>query len=700
VPEERLKVFLAAARLKLSSEGLCAILAKLGYPPRGYTSFVTMAEFEAVQQKLKDEKTFFKSAQRRRPHTYGVQAPKAKIDEQRVARSMKETMAKISGREPVRRRAPRRETAPQQTEVAAPVETVIPVRPFMSVAELAHALGLTVSDIIKKCLEMGLMATVNQRLDMDTISLLADDFQKKVKAEEERPVAQPTGKKTEEKTRPPVVVVMGHVDHGKTSLLDAIRKTNVAATEYGAITQHTGAYMVERNRKKITFLDTPGHEAFTAMRARGAQVTDIVVLVVAADDGVMPQTLEALNHARAAGVKLIVAITKVDLPNANVVKVKGQLMQNNLRIEEYGGTTICLETSIKTKTGFKELLEAILLTALELDLKATFVGPARGVVVEARMDKGRGNIATVLVQSGTLHRGDSFACGEHSGRVRDMLNENFIRLPQATPAMPVQVLGFSGLPEPGERFEVYLDEREARDIAQRRALEKRERLICAAKPKLTLEALQAKIAEGQVKELRIVLKADASGTAEALRDSLEGQSLEEVKVRVVHAGVGSITHSDIVLAQASEAVIVGFHVSALSDAVTAAEREGVEIRTYRIIYDALDDIRAAMLGMLEPETKEVKLGKAEVRQIFRIPKVGQVLGCYVTEGKIRRDASVKVMRDCEVFAGKITTLKRFKDDVREVDSGYECGIVIENAPELQVGDILEVFTTEETPRTA
>jgi translation initiation factor IF-2 len=698
MPDDKIKVFVAAARLKLSSEALCAILPKLGFPARGYTSWVTRAEFEAVQQKLKDEKTFFKSSQKRRYHASGAGAPPIKIDEQKIARSMKETMAKLDGREPRKRYKSRSESA-SETIAPAAGPSAIKVRPYMSVAELAHALGLGVSDVIKKCLEMGLMATVNQRLDLDTITLVADAFEKHIEVEkEEAPVAV---KKGDLKTRPPVVVVMGHVDHGKTSLLDVIRKSNVAQSEYGQITQHTGAYVVERNRRKITFLDTPGHEAFTAMRARGAQVTDIVVLVVAADDGVMPQTLEALNHARAAGVRIIVAITKTDLANANVVRVKGQLMQNGLRIEEYGGTTICLETSTIKKTGIKELLEAILLTALELDLKAGFNGPAKGVVIETRMDKGRGNIATVLIQEGTLHRGDAFVCGEHSGRVRDMLNENFIRLPQVTPSMPAQVLGFSGLPEPGERFEVMSDEREAREIAQRRAMEKRERVLGAARQKVTLETIQEKIIEGEVRELKIVLKADTSGSAEALRDSLEGQSLEDVRVKVVHAGVGAINLSDVLLAQASEAVIVGFHVNALSDAISMAEREGIEIRTYRIIYSAIDDVRSAMLGMLEPERKEVKLGKVEVRQIYQIPKVGQVLGCYVLEGKARRDAQIKIMRDGkEIFTGKIGTLKRFKDDVKEVESNYECGIMIQNAPELQVGDILDVFVVEETARKA
>jgi len=354
---------------------------------------------------------------------------------------------------------------------------------------------------------------------------------------------------------------------------------------------------------------------------------------------------------------------------------------------------------VPKKAGIKELLEAILLTALELDLKAMYTGAAHGVVIEARMDKGRGNIATVLMREGALHRGDGFVCGEHYGKVRDMLSDSFVSLPQATPSMPVQVLGFSGLPEPGERFDVVANEREAREIASRRAMEKRERILSAARPKLTLEYLQEKIVEGKVRELRIVLKADTSGSAEALKDSLEGQSLDEVRVRVMHSGVGGVNVSDVSLAKASEAIIVGFHVDVLADAKALAEVEGIEIRTYKIIYAMLDDVRSAMLGLLEPEKKEVKIGKAEIRQVFRIPKVGQVLGCYVTEGKLKRDAQVKVSRaGKEIFAGKISTLKRFKDDVREVETGYECGASIDNAPELETGDVIDAFITEETKR--
>lgn len=694
-PPDAIKVFVAAARLNLSSEALCSILSQLGFPARGYTSWITREEFEAVQQKLKQEKSLIKTTQRRRQQSQDRSSSAPVIDEQKIEEAVKRTIAKVEGREPKRRHRHRPE--PETVTETAPVETTVKVRPYMSVTELAHALGLTVPEVIKKCLELGLMATANQRLDSDTILLVADEFKRTVEMEKE-PTPAPV-RKGEMKPRPPVVAVMGHVDHGKTSLLDAIRKSNVARSEYGQITQHTGAYVVERNRRKITFLDTPGHEAFTAMRARGAQVTDIVVLVVAADDGVMPQTIEALNHARAAGVRIIVALTKTDLPNANIVRVKGQLMQHGLRIEEYGGSTICVETSAVNRTGIKELLEAILLTALEMDLKANPTGPARGVVIDARMDRGRGNIATVLIQEGTLHRGDVFVCGEHYGRVREMLSEDFIRLPTAPPATPVQVLGFSGLPEPGERFEVVADERTARTMSQARALEKRERLLSATRKKVSLETLQEKIAGGQTKELRIILKADTFGSAEALKEALEGLSLDEAQVKVVHAGVGAISLSDVLLAQASEAVIVGFHVNALADAISKAEREGVEIRTYRIIYDAIADVRAALVGMLEPEKKEVKLGQVQVRQIFRIPRVGQVLGCYVAQGCIRRDAQVRILRDGkEIFTGRVNTLKRFKDDVKEVEANYECGVTIENAPELQEGDILEVFTIEESSR--
>jgi len=690
----RLRVFEAAKQLNLSSEALVAILKELNFPPRGYSSYITEEEFEAARQRLKKEKHQYKESIRRRKMAESSKPALEKSTEQEIDQNIKQTLAKVYGREKKKRRLSREEEKPQ----SADQPTAVKITPYMTVAELAHAFNLPVAEIIKKCLTLGLRATVNHRLDLDTIMLIADEFRIPVQQEEE---IETTSGRGEAKPRPPVVVVMGHVDHGKTALLDYIRKTKVAEQEFGRITQHIGAYVAYYGEKPIVFLDTPGHEAFTAMRARGAQVTDIAVLVVASDEGVMPQTLEALDHARAAGVPIIVALTKSDLPTANPDRVKSQLAHYNLRVEEYGGHTICVETSAVTGQGIEELLDAISLLSLELDLKAPYDGPARGVVIEARIDRGRGNIATVLIQEGTLKRGDPFVAGEHYGRVRDLLNENFVSVANATPSIPVQVLGFSGLPEAGDRFEVVDDERTARAIAQRRMLAKRDRILAASKPKVSLEALQEQIVKGQTKELKIVLKTDVSGSAQALRDALEGLSLDEVKVRVIHSGVGPINQNDVLLAQASEAIIVGFHVRPLADARQLAEREGVEIRTYRIIYAALDDIKAAMLGMLEPEKREVVIGRAEVRQVFALPRQGLIAGSFITEGKVVRGAQTRLIRDNqELLTSEVISLRRFKDDVREVAAGYECGIGLKDVTDLQVGDILEFFTVEEVKKTA
>jgi len=689
----KLKVFDAARQLGLSSEGLIRVLKELNFPPRGYTSYITEAEFDAAKLRLKNEKHQFKDQIRRTKTAPPPTQPRPPSESQQVAQNVKHTLAKIDGRE-IKHRRPVRE-APTAAQPSA--RPAVKVSAYMTVAELAHALGVTAGDVIKKTMGLGMLATLNQRLDLETIMLLADEFGVPVEQETEVETKVERGEK---KPRPPIVVVMGHVDHGKTALLDYIRKTKVVESEVGRITQHTGAYVAKYQDKPIVFLDTPGHEAFTAMRARGAQVTDIAVLVVSAGEGVMPQTLEALDHARAAGVPIIVAITKSDLPDANPDRVKAQLAQHGVKVEGYGGDTFCIETSAVTGQGVEALLDAISVLALELDLKAPYDGPARGVVIEARVDRGRGSIATVLIEEGTLRKGDPFVAAEFYGRVRDLLDENFEPMAEATPSLPVQVLGFSGLPQAGDRFDVVEDERTARAMAQRRFLAKRDRVLSASKPKVTLEAIQERIAEGQTKELKIVIKADVSGSAEALRDSLEGQSIEEVRVRVVGSGVGPINQSDVLLAQASEAIIVGFHVKPLTDAKQMADKEGIEIRTYRIIYAAIEDIRNAMLGMLEPEKKEVELGTAEVRQLFRVPKLGMIAGSYCTRGKIGRDAMVRVMRGGkEVYNGKVTSLKRFKDDVKEIETGYECGIGIEGADDLAEGDTLEFYKVEEVKRT-
>jgi translation initiation factor IF-2 len=688
-----LKVFEAAKQLNLSSEAFVSILKELGFTPRGYTAHVTKTEYESIKERLRQEKSAFKESFRKKATPTVSTQSTITPQNIEIQKTIKRTMVKIEHRE-IKHRHHFEKSIETQTQVE---KKKVKVAPYISVAELAHLFNISPVEIIKKCIGLGLLATVNQRLDPDTIMLLADELNWQIEIEEE---TAPAPLSAELKERPPVVVVMGHVDHGKTSLLDYIRKSKVAEKEHGKITQHTGAYVVTYKNKNITFLDTPGHVAFTAMRARGAQITDIAVLVIAADDSIMPQTIEALNHARAAGIPIIVAITKCDLANTNPEMVKSQLAQQGLRVEGYGGETLCVCTSVRTGIGIEDLLEAILLLSEELNLQSVPSGAAKGVVIETRTERGRGNVITVLVQHGILKRGDSFVTGSFFGRVRDLLNENFARLDQAESSFPVQVLGSSGLPEAGERFEVVSDERIAREIATRHALMKRDmRLKSSEMAKIGLEQLQQKILDGTVKELKIVLKADTFGSAEALKESLEGLSLDEVLVRVIHSGIGQITASDVLLAHASEAVIVGYHVTALADAVKAAERQGVEIRFYRIIYAAIDDIRAAMLGLLEPEEKEVVIGKAEVRQVFVIPRTGTIAGSYVTEGKIVRNATARIIREGkEIFKSKIGSLKRFKEDVKEVESGYECGIGVDNATDIQPQDIIEVYKIEEIAR--
>jgi translation initiation factor IF-2 len=496
--------------------------------------------------------------------------------------------------------------------------------------------------------------------------------------------------------RPPVVTIMGHVDHGKTTLLDAIRQTRVAEGEAGGITQHIGAYTVTVRGKQVTFLDTPGHEAFTAMRARGAKVTDIVVLVVAADDGVMPQTIEAIHHAQAANVPIIVAINKIDKPGANPERVKHALAEHQLIPEAWGGQTIFVEVSAKQKTGIETLLEMILLQAEILELKADPTRPAKGTVIEARLDRGRGPVATVLVQNGTLRVGDAFVVGAMSGRVRALSNDRGERVKEAGPSTPVEVVGLPSVPAAGDQFVVVKDERIAREIAEARAEKQKAAEVTTGPVKLSLDDLFARIKEGEVKELAVIIKADVQGSAEALRGAVEKLSTDAVKLRVIHSGVGAITETDIMLASASRAIVMGFNIRPEPKAATLAEREGIDVRLYTVIYDAIEDIKAAMAGLLEPTLKERVLGRAEVRRIFNIPKTGIVAGCYVTEGVIQRSGThVRVLRDnVPIYQGKLGSLRRFKDDVKEVQQGYECGVSIENFGDIKVGDILEVFVVD------
>jgi translation initiation factor IF-2 len=553
---------------------------------------------------------------------------------------------------------------------------------------------------------LGLMVTINQRLDFDQIELIAGEFGFQAVREEEYaavPAEEEEADRDEDlEARPPVVTIMGHVDHGKTSLLDYIRKANVVAGESGGITQHIGAYHVTLpGGREITFLDTPGHEAFTAMRARGAQVTDVVVLVVAADDQVMPQTVEAISHARNAGVPIVVAINKIDLPAANVQKVKQDLLQHGVVLEEFGGTTLATPISAKKGTNVGDLLEQVLLQAEILDLKANPNRRAAGTVVEAQLDPGKGPVATVLVQNGTLRVGDDFICGMYSGRVRALLDERGKAVQEAGPAIPVQVLGIEGVPMAGDQLLAVEEATDAREIAQRRQrLDREAKSRRTSRATVTLEDFMSQAAAGQVRTLRLVIKSDQGGPAEALADALGQLSTAEVKVDVVHRGVGAITESDVLLARASGAIIIGFHVRPDNNARAAAEREGVDIKLYRVIYEAVDDVRAALSGLLRPEEREVTLGEAEVRELFRVPKIGVVAGCYVRSGVINRQGKVRLIRDgVEIYDGTIGSLRRFKDDVREVREGFECGIGIENFNDIKVGDMIECYRTEEVART-
>ena len=628
------------------------------------------------------------------------------VDQEQVAANIREVMGRLSGgpRRPQRRSEEGR-TVEAPTESAQERKT-IRVNEFITVSELAQLIGVSPAEIVAFAFkQLGLRVTINQRLSFDEIELIADGFGFNAVREEEyvADLPQQVADRPEDlKPRPPVVTIMGHVDHGKTSLLDYIRKSNVVAGEAGGITQHIGAYHVTLpNGREITFLDTPGHEAFTAMRARGAQVTDIVVLVVAANDSVMPQTIEAISHARNAGVPIVVAINKIDLPDADPDRVKRDLLQHGVVLEEFGGDVLSTPISAKQGTNVQELLDQILLLADVLDLKANPNRPAMGTVIEAQLDPGKGPVATVLVQQGTLRVGDDFICGKYSGRVRALLDERGKPVKAAGPAIPVQVLGFPGVPTAGDQFIVAEDAAQAREIAQRRERLEREAKsrLKAARGPTTLDGMLAQGADGK-RTLNLIIRADQGGPAEALADALAQLGSSEVEVRIIHRGVGAIVESDVQLAKAAGAMIIGFNVRPDSNARAIAERDGVEIRLYRVIYDAVADIRAALEGMLRPEEREVILGEAEVRQVFKISHVGTVAGCYVRSGTITRQGRVRVVRDGrEVYSGAIASLKRHKEDVREVKEGYECGILIENFNDVKVGDVIECYRKEELART-
>ncbi|WP_029453044.1 translation initiation factor IF-2 [Clostridium algidicarnis] len=575
---------------------------------------------------------------------------------------------------------------------------IIEIGNNITVKDFAEKIDKPIVEVIKALIFSGVMAAINQEIDFKTAEKAAEklDITLVLKEEELEKLEEVNIEEdTEAEKRPPIVTVMGHVDHGKTSLLDAIRKAKVTENEAGGITQHIGAYTVEVSGEKITFLDTPGHEAFTAMRSRGAQVTDVVILVVAADDGIMPQTKEAINHCKAANVPMVVAINKMDKPSANLDKVKQELSDHGLVPEEWGGDTICVPVSARSKEGIDTLLEMVLLSSEILELKANSKRKAIGTVIEGQLDKGRGPVATLLVQNGTLNVGDAILVGSTYGRIRAMFDDKGKNIKSAGPSIPVEILGLSEVPSAGDRFHEVKDEKTARNMAQTRKDKDKEKYL-QANHRVSLEDLYSQIQEGKIKELGVIVKADMQGSVEAIKQSLEKLSSETVKVRVLHGAVGAITETDISLAAASNALVIGFNVRPDGNAITLAEKEDVDIKTYRIIYDAIEDIRTAMIGMLEPEYKEVVLGKAEIRQIYKVSNLGTIAGCYVTEGKITRSSDVRIIRDgIVIFESKLASLKRFKDDAKEVNTGYECGLSIEKYNDLKEGDIIEAFTMQE-----
>ncbi len=661
-----------------------------------------------IKKKKKDDETeVFGEAVKKKKR----KLKKPEVDKREVEAAVRKTLLDMEeeanlGDRAVLRKKKRKEKQEmlEQLEEMQELErqTILKVTEFVSVSELANLMKVPVTDVIQKCMGLGLMVSINQRLDKETIMLVADEFDFQVEFQEELSIDE--SENEEEDTdkmvfRAPVVTIMGHVDHGKTSLLDYIRKANVVAGESGGITQHIGAYQVQlENGKYIAFLDTPGHEAFTAMRARGAKVTDIVVLIVAADDAVMPQTVEAINHALAASVPIVVAINKIDKPGSNIDKIKQQLADRGILVEDWGGKYQCAEISAKAGLNIDTLLEKILLEAEMLDLKANPDRFARGTVIETQLDKGRGITSTILVQKGTLKIGDPFVAGIQHGRVRAMFDERNNKVKQAGPSTPVLVLGFEGSPQAGDNFVVVEGEREAREISIKRQQLKREQDHRQIRM-ITLDEIASQVGTGKIKELPVIVKGDVDGSVEALSDSLMKLTNSEVKVVVIHKGVGAISEGDVLLAAASNAIIIGFHVRPHATARKLAETEKVDIRLYNIIYDAINEVKSALEGMLSPVVSEEMVAALEIRETFKVPKIGTVAGCYVQEGKINRNDKIRLFRDgIVIYEGQLASLKRFKDDVRDVDSGYECGLNIANFNDIKIGDIIEAYKLVETKK--
>lgn len=690
----KIRVYELAKELNIESKTLIELLmSEFNVEVKNHMSVIEEEDAELIKELVGEPEDSNYSSKQSEP-----KGRKSIVDE--YEDELADELNKNNGKKKKTKKQIAAEKAKEEQEFAE--NTIVEIGETITVKELADMLHKPYADVIKTLIFQGVMAAVNQEIDFETAAKVCEKYEilyeKKEETSELESLDMEVESEKEENLvkRPPIVTVMGHVDHGKTSLLDAIRKSKVTSTEAGGITQHIGAYTVTLNGEEITFLDTPGHEAFTAMRARGAQVTDVVILVVAADDGIMPQTKEAISHCKAADVPMVVAINKIDRPNANIDRVKQELTEFGLVAEDWGGDTICVPVSAKKGENIDQLLEMVLLTAEMQELRANPNRKAKGTVIEAKLDKGRGAVASLLVQNGTLHVGDAILVGSTYGRIRAMFDDEGKKIKAAGPSIPVEILGLSEVPAAGDRFVQVKDEKTARQMAESRKQKMKE---TQNNHRVSLEDLYSQIKEGTVKELAIIVKADVQGSVEAIKQSLEKLSTEDVKVRVIHGGVGAITETDTTLATASNAIIIGFNVRPDSNATIAADRDGVDIKTYRIIYDAIEDVKSAMIGMLEPEYKEVVLGKAEVRETYKISNVGTIAGCYVLDGKIVRNSDIRVIRDgIVIFESTLGSLKRFKDDVKEVATGYECGLSVEKFNDLKEGDIIEAYKMEAIKR--
>ncbi|MFO7953065.1 MAG: translation initiation factor IF-2 [Bacillota bacterium] len=698
----KIRVYQLARELGTTSKKLIEVMENMDIKVNNHMSTLTEEEAQRVMAILtgKDDGKKVEEPAKQEEK----QESKTKKDSDSETKKKEKEKKKGQEDSPLSRKARKMIQEEKKAAMAKEEKPKIHLEGQVTVAELASHLDITPAQLVTQLLDIGVMANVNQPLEKETVELMAENYGFQVEYREDSDeeellaVHEAEDDQKEEVPRKPVVTVLGHVDHGKTLLLDVIRSANVISGEVGGITQHIGAYQVSFNDKRIVFLDTPGHEAFTAMRARGAQVTDIAILVVAADDGVMPQTVEAINHAKAANVPVLVAVNKMDKPDANPDRVKQQLAEHELVPEEWGGDTIVVPVSAIKGEGLDELLEMVLLLAEVAELKACPDRPARGSVIEANLDRGRGPVATVLVEDGTLHVGEPIICGSIAGKVRAMSNEFGEKVQSAGPATPVEIIGLNDVPMAGDSFQVVSSERAAREVAEKRSEKIKE--ASRRNQRVTLDDLFKQIQEGEVKDLNLIIKADVQGSLEALKDALFKLSLDEVQIKIIHTGVGGINESDVMLASASNAIVIGFNVRPDSNARKVAEKNKVDIRLYRIIYEAIEDIKAAVSGMLKPEYKEVVQGQVEVRQVFKASKLGNIAGCYVTEGKVTRNSEIRVIRDGTVVhdPDSIASLKRFKDDVREVTNGYECGILLDKFNDVREGDIIEAYIMEEIKR--